>query len=131
MTPFKMIVCWSLLFFLAASSLLRAQGKNSDDIRSCRAFVQEFYDWYLRQIEDEMTNKDVSVVDLALTQRKSTFGAELLNRLRKDSEAQSKVPGEIVGLEFDPFLNSQDPDERYIVGNIRFQGKRYWAEVYG
>jgi hypothetical protein len=33
--------------------------------------------------------------------------------LRIDSEAQARAKGELVGLDFDPFLGSQDPADRY------------------
>ena len=29
------------------------------------------------------------------------------------------------------FLNSQDPGDRYVVGEITRKGDRYWAAVYG
>ena len=50
--------------------------------------------------------------------------------MREDFAAQAKAPGEIVGLDFDPFLNSQDPCERYEVGLITQKGETYLVNVY-
>ncbi len=61
---------------------------------------------------------------------RSAFDAELFRLLKEDAEAQDKVPGEIVGLDFDPILNSQDPSKRYVVGAITRKRDSYWAEVY-
>jgi hypothetical protein len=39
---------------------------------------------------------------------KYAFSPELASKLKEDLAAQEKSPGEIVGLDFDPFLNAQD-----------------------
>jgi hypothetical protein len=36
-----------------------------------------------------------------------------------------------VGLDFDPFLGSQDPDSKYQVGDVRRAGATWLAKVYG
>jgi len=90
--------------------------------------VQGFYDWYLKQTLNE---KAGPASDLALKYKSSSFAPELLRRLKEDSAAQAKVSGEIVGLDFDPFLNAQDVGERYVVGKITPKQGSYWAEVYG
>jgi hypothetical protein len=51
--------------------------------------------------------------------------------LKEDLAASKKSPGEIVGLDFDPFLNAQDIAERYLVGKITPKGDHYWVEVFG
>jgi hypothetical protein len=132
MTSCKTTVCCGLLFFLAVPGSLPAQVKSSRDIRSCRAFVQEFYDWYMRLPENTMATNDQRPADeIALKQRKSIFSVELSRRLQEDYDAANKAPGELVGLDFDPFLNSQDPDQGYVVGGVRLQGGSYRADVYG
>jgi hypothetical protein len=45
--------------------------------------------------------------------------------------AAAKNSDEIVGLDFDPFLNTQDPCNRYEVGKAIAKGNSYWVEVYG
>jgi hypothetical protein len=125
---------WSVFFFfLAASYPLLGQGRSSHDVeQSCRSFVQGFYDWYVpRAVRAVNGSAAAPALDLALKQKSSEFGPEILRALREDSEAQAKTVGEIVGLDSDPFLNSQDPRDHYLVGNITPKGDRYWVEVYG
>jgi hypothetical protein len=74
---------------------------------SVRGFVQGFYDWYVPKALD---HKIFRAWDLALKTKSSVFSPELAQALREDSAAQDKAEkGELVGLDFDPFLNSQDP----------------------
>ena len=51
--------------------------------------------------------------------------------MKEDSEARAKVPGDIVGLDFDPLLNTQDPDEGYAIGKITHKEDSCLVEVYG
>ncbi|SRR5216683_1056213 len=126
----KSVGHWSVLFVLGASCLLSAQEKKSepqDAQKSCRVFVQQFYDWYVSETHKENA---MHSWDLALKQKGYAFSPELRRELTEDSDAQAKAGGEIVGLDFDPFLNSQDPDERYVVGAITFKGTSFWVEVH-
>lgn len=70
---------------------------------SCRQFVQQFYDWYLPKAR---TSK-IRASDLVLKEKNSALSPELAKELKEDSEVQSNAP-DSVGLDFDPFLNSQD-----------------------
>jgi FlaG/FlaF family flagellin (archaellin) len=90
-----------------------------DSQRSCRDFVQRFYDWYVPiALKDNAGNPS----DRALRYKSHAFSPELLTQLKEDSTAQAKAKGEIVGLDFDPFLNSQHPGERYTAEKV--VGKR-------
>ena len=51
--------------------------------------------------------------------------------LREDSQAQAKAHGEIVGIDWDPFLNSQDPEDQYEAVKVTQIGERYFVDVYG
>jgi hypothetical protein len=118
----KKAVCWGFFLVLATPCLLQAQSDSPQDVqRACRIFVQGFYDWYLR--------KDATM-DLALKEKRDAFSPELVRLLRDDRDAQSKAEGEIVGLDFDPFLNSQDPSKRYVAGKVTRKGESYWIEVW-
>ena len=118
----------SLFFLLAIPCPLPAQQKNPKDLqKSCLDFVQNFYDWYAPKTQEQNAG---NTSDLALKYRSSAFSPELARQLRADSDAQAKVAGDIVGLDFDPFVNSQDPDERYVVGKITVKGDSYWVEVH-
>ncbi len=94
--------------------------------KACRAFVQEFYDWYAKR-----SHKGAFGIEEALKERRRVFDAELVRRLREDAAAAAKAPGEIVGLDFDPVLNAQDIAEKYIVGAVRRQGVRFRVDVFG
>jgi hypothetical protein len=129
MTISPRMASWFLIFILGTSLPLRAQARVSQDAReSCRTFVQAFYDWYLHEV---LKSNGRPPSDLALRYKKGAFDSELIRQLRQDYETASKVPDEIVGLDFDPFLNTQDPADHYLVGNIVRKGGSYWAEVFG
>ena len=121
----KVAVC---LFLFLAPQLLLAQGVNSGSAEdSCRRFVQGFYDWY---VPKALKESDTPALDLALKVKSSAFDARLLQALREDSAARAKVADEIVGLDFDPFLNTQDLGQRYVVGKVTRKGDGCRADVH-
>ncbi len=125
----RMTVCGILSFIVATSSPLEAQRKTAEEIqKSCRNFVKQFYDWYVPQAVKEHTGP---VSDLALEDKSYAFSPELLRQLKEDYEAQANAKGEIVGLDFDPFLNTQDPDGGYVIGKITRKDNSCWVEIYG
>ncbi len=124
----KAAVCWGLLTFLATLCALAQQsGSPSDMQKSCRDVVQAFYGWY---VPKALKDSEVPASDLALKYKAALFSPQLLRALREDSQAQAKAKGEIVGLDFDPFLNTQDPSERYVLGNVSVKDDRCSVEVY-
>ena len=66
----------------------------------------------------------------ALKLKKEAFAPELFNALKADADAQA-LSNEIVGIDFDPFLNTQDPQRRYEVRAITRMGIHCRTEVYG
>jgi hypothetical protein len=100
-----------------------AQDRGADPAgQSCRVFVQKFYDWYWNQFADKADDasfdpRKLHVYDDALLLKPAALSQELIRLIKKDS-ARSKATGEIVNLDFDPFLNSQDPSGKYVVGNV-------------
>ena len=91
-------------------------------------FTQKFYDWYvpiaLKPLKEPSSN-------VAIAKRGSLFDPPLLKALKEDAEAARKSPGDIVGLDFDPFLNAQDPSHKYVVGGVSEEGGLYLVDVYG
>lgn len=106
----------------------KERGRSSPPAESsCKAFVQTFYDRYLRFAQK---GRDGRSCDLEIKARPGQFSRELRRRLAEDSAAQDKVKNEIVGLDGDPFLNAQDFGDRYLVEKVFRQGSTYRAEVY-
>ncbi len=120
--------CFGLCLLLAAPSPLHAQLKSAPESGgSCRTFVQQFYDWYvpiaLREGDSE------SPWAQALRVHGRSFSRALSSSLREEDALQAKLHD--AGLGSDPFLNSQDPAQRYVVQSVRNEGDRCWADVYG
>jgi hypothetical protein len=91
----------------------QSQRPQISPAESCRKFVQEFYDWYVPKAAAFPDKRDKSLPrssDLALKRRRSSFSVALYRSLLENSRAQDKA-AELVGLDYDPFLNSQDPGD--------------------
>lgn len=114
----------ALVAILASPKVLVCQNPNADD-RSCRKFVQDFYDWYV-----PIATADKDRTTVALLPRKSAFDPGLWQMLVADDEAQSHS-NEIVGLDFDPVLNSQDPSSKFIVESVSARDSHCSATVVG
>jgi hypothetical protein len=77
--------------------------------------VAQFYQWYVPLAHD---STDAGM--RAVRERSAFFPTSLVAALRADSLASARSPGEVVGLDGDPFLNSQDPCERYApIGTVQ------------
>lgn len=92
-----------------------------------KRFVHDFYNWYVAQA---LKNDKQPAWSAALKDKRSAFSPALFLALKEDSDAQAKA-SEIVGLDFDPFLNTQDPCDRYEVGNVIPHAAGYRIEIYG
>jgi hypothetical protein len=107
-----------------AGPVLAQEAKEPAGLRE---FVQDFYHWY---VPVALKDNKVPASDIALKERPAAFSAELLKALKEDSEAAANSPGEIVGIDWDPFLDSQDPDDHYEVGRIVKKGETYRADIH-
>ena len=119
------VVLYYLLFLV-----LQASSAHADDASlaaASRDFVQKFYDAYVPQALAERTTP---ASDFAIDHLSASFDGGLLAALKEDAAAQAKSTDGIVGLDFDPFLNSQDPAERYKVGTATQEGAKYLVPVY-
>ncbi len=90
--------------------------------RSCQQFVQKFYDWYWNQFADKADDLNFDLRKLhsvrdVLRRRPAVLNLEL-DRLLEDEEKQMEATREIGNLDFDPFLNSQDPRGKYLVERV-------------
>ena len=117
--------CWLVLLFLPCTLAAQAEGRKEVS-KSPREFVQEFYKWY---VPKALNSKITRAWDVALRYKSGAFSHELAQLLREDSAAQAKCE-ELVGIDFDPFLNTQDPANGYEVGEIKQNDKHYRADIY-
>ncbi|HEX7965715.1 MAG TPA: hypothetical protein VF651_08365 [Gammaproteobacteria bacterium] len=104
-----------------------AQAQNAE-LQSAHDFVQGFYDWYVQQAEQEKDGWPSMTA--ALKNERWPFSDEIKKALQADTEAQAKVEGYIVGIDFDPFLNAQDTCFPYKAGKAIHAGNRYQVEVF-
>jgi len=108
------------------SCSLKAQPPALDSAKSPKRFVQQFYDWY---VPIALADSEGPASGRALKQKGSDFIPELFRALKDDADAQAHAE-DIVGLDFDPFLDSQDPCERYEVGDVVHLGNLYKVQVF-
>lgn len=90
-----------------------ATAERAQTASKAMRFVERFYAEYL-----PIAQGDGSALDTVLAKHPDYFAPGLLAALQNDAKARAAATGEIDGLDFDPFLNSQDPCGRYIVGDV-------------
>jgi hypothetical protein len=119
-------LAFGLMLISGLQMQARAQTPAGTDA-ACKAYVQKFYDYYVKESNKESKGSP----DIRAIQNKDfAFSQELKTQLKEDNAASAKSAGEIVGLDFDPFLNSQEQPERYVVKEITHKGDHYLAAVY-
>jgi hypothetical protein len=119
-------------FLLLCAFPAHAQKAPQDLKGSCLHFTQEFYTWYVKTLSVFESDHSKNAKDpelAALNYEGKPFTHELDQGLRK-VKAEEKASGDAI-LDFDPFLNSQDPAEHYEVRKVTEKNGHYWAEVYG
>jgi Protein of unknown function (DUF3828) len=126
----------ALILFSFGVGALQAQTPTTpSQPPDCGPFVQQFYNWYVTTENALMKSNGLgsflSALEVTLREKRSSLSPELVKGLKEDLAASKKSPAEIVGLDFDPFLNAQDIAERYLVGKITPKGDHYWVEVFG
>jgi len=124
----KKVLSLSLILLGSFVWSFPASAQVQDPQEAARKFAQEFYTWY-GAISHK--NSKLAPDQRATKEKAQLFSAQLIAALREDYQASSKHPEEIVGLDWDPFLSSQDIDDRYGVGAIKKKGQNYLVEVYG
>jgi Protein of unknown function (DUF3828) len=92
-------------------------------IDSPQVFVQKFYAWYGPRISSGWAR--------ALKSKRSFFESTLANALVADADAQARNPSNIVGIDWDPFIGSQDPDSKYVAEKAIRTTTGYQVDVYG
>jgi hypothetical protein len=108
-------------------ALVAIPSAQAQSALSAKGFVQSFYTWYIPQMTK---NVPVPSDQRILKERASSFSPTLLAMLKEDLAASAKVTDEIVGLDFDPYINGQDTPTRYLAGKVIPKDKCYWVEVF-
>lgn len=125
------LVAIVMLYSCKAVAQVTSAGERSERERGCREFVQGFYDWYVaRDKLDPKSRKSFRTSDDVLRLKPGLMNRDLLQMLKEDSEAQAKA-NELVGLDFDPFFNSQDPSSDFKVESAIVKEDRCRAVVIG
>ena len=122
----KGLILISCTLLGVVSSAYSARGEV-ETVQAVRHFVQEFYDWYVPKAFMRSAEQPWRV---ALEARPTSFSADVTSLLAKQIREQAHTTGEISGIDFDPFLGTQDPEEHYNVGHIVKKGERYWVTIY-
>jgi hypothetical protein len=120
----RIVHFWISCALLATASrcAVAQVSTHPDESSSCRRFTQAFYDWYV-----PLTQK----WEIALQRKADMFNPDLLRALKIDSQAQARAKGELVGIDFDPFVGSQDPAGHYEARRVTWKGDRCSVEVWG
>jgi hypothetical protein len=116
-----------LLIAIFAGTAVAQTPVRQAESTACRKFVQEFYDWY-----SPLARKSTREPgwNLALQRKPEAFSADLLKALKIDSDAAARAKGDIVGLDFDPFVGGQDPADHYQARGVSWQGETCLVEVW-
>lgn len=118
---------WCSLILSLAFVLPSTGAQVTADInKSSREFVERFYQWYVPSL---LHRGRFHSWNIALRYKRSAFSPQLIELLTANSDAQAACR-DLVGLDFDPFLNSQDPAEHYVVGGIAQRGQTFEADIY-
>jgi hypothetical protein len=120
------VLCASIALF-SEQAIAQAPARQEESL-ACRKFAQEFYDWYV-----PFTKKRTQqpAWNFALQRKPGVFSPGLLKALKLDAEASARVKDDIVGLDFDPFVSSQDPADHYEARGVKWQGEKCSVEVWG
>lgn len=108
--------------FIIATALLTMSNATPTQ------FVQSFYDWYVVKTKQ---GADVRGMETALKQKKQLFDTSLYKALSDDEAASAKSPGEIVGLDFDPFVSSNGSvADKYVARLAAKKGSLFRVPVF-
>jgi len=126
-------------------------GVQSKEEQSCQEFVQKFYDWRVSLLVDglfcrdtlkgtnasqEAIQEDEEECKVASAYRNAEklsiekeLSPKLQHYLKLEEERQKKE--EDPGLDFDPYLNTQDPSPKFVADGVHVSGNSCNALVHG
>jgi hypothetical protein len=121
------LVLFAIIVLFSEQAIAQAPVRQEESL-ACRKFAQEFYDWYV-PFTKQRTQQPAW--NFAWQRKPEVFNPGLLKALKLDSEAATRAKGDIVGLDFDPFVGSQDPSAHYEARGVTWQGEKCSVEVWG
>jgi len=128
-------ICFAVLIsaFLANATIPSAIAQDTQkQEQSCKDFVQGFYNWYLgRSAVNEKSQTAGPAWDDVAHLRPQALSPELLTLLKADLAASEANHDDIVGLDWDPFLATQDPSTNFFVASAVVNNGRCNAVVNG
>jgi len=112
--------CLSIIALLLMSTVGYAGGSSTiastvnADANSAGAFVQDFYDWYAPMAYRQ---KNSLPWETAITLKSDLFSTRLSLALKRDKYTIANLDGSYTGMDSDPFLNTDNPCEHYVVAD--------------
>lgn len=92
----------------------RGESRQTDHDDDAAKFVSGVYAAYLPRSE----RSGIGALDSLMHEQPQWFSDSLRAGWQRDVSRRRENPGEIVGLDFDPLLASQDPCEDYETGSV-------------
>ncbi len=126
MSTFKILFSIGLSIMLLASRIHAEPSSSLVDKDAAGAFVQDFYNWYVPMA---LKQKNSLPWETAIALKPDLFVTKLALALRVDSHTFAKSDGSYTMLETDPFLNTDNPCEHYLVGDVVEYERSYRANL--
>lgn len=126
--PYRPTRSLLLALFALTATDAAAQRRTETAQPAARLFVENFIARYNGQFK-ETPERPGDWNPLTLVERSLT--PELVRALEEDRAAAAANQDEIVGLDFDPFTNSQDPCETYAAGRTAQRADTLLVELLG
>jgi hypothetical protein len=117
-----------IMLYMVTLSDLKAQTLVNEKAEA-KAFVKKFYDWFLPLSNKPIDRKNPVSPIAVLNQRPEYFDEPLRKAILDDAAEKAKHPYELVGLDFDPFLDANDNVLGYKLGNVKQVGNKFWIEI--
>ncbi len=122
------VLCLSCSILLLSTGCKNTQARTgAEESAACRQFAQSFYEWYAPLTQKEGGD---SASDIVLQRKAAVLSDDLFKALKADSDAQTAAKGDLVGIDFDPFVSSQDPADHYEARAAKWTGGRCLVEVW-
>jgi hypothetical protein len=117
----------------AASPATATTPAPSLDEQSCRAFVQNFYDWYWNRYAESANSVGFDMhslpnVESVLKRKPPVLSPELI-QLLTDDQKKKQATHQVGNLDFDPFWGNQNAQGMYRVGRLVVKDERCKASI--